>query len=242
MKNKTDKKDSSPYSEKKKTSLASELKIRELPWTDKQKKLIDLALNKNTKMILIKGVAGTAKTILATYCSLIKMNEKKINEIYYSRVPVESSIHGIGYIRGDTDEKMHPYLQPLEDKLNELLPISDVKMLINQERIHGVPLGFLRGLNISSASFIMDEAQNCRMEDLLLVMTRMAKFSTLFITGDACQSDIKKSGFEKVFSLFDDEESKKNGIHTFEFDKTDIVRSEILSFIIDRFDSIKTSF
>lgn len=242
MKTKPEKKDSSPYSEKKKTSLTNELKIRELPWTEKQKKLIDLALSKNTKVVLIKGVAGTAKTILATYCSLKKMNEKKINEIYYSRVPVESSIHGIGYIKGDTNEKMHPYLQPLEDKLNELLPISDVKALLTQERIHGVPLGFLRGLNISSASFIMDEAQNCRIEDLLLVMTRMAKFSTLFVLGDACQSDIKKSGFEKVFDLFNNPESQENGIYTFEFDKTDILRSEILSFIIDKFDSIKTTF
>jgi phosphate starvation-inducible PhoH-like protein len=234
-------KDSSPYTEKKKTSLACNLKIRELPWTEKQKKFIELAMCKNSKIIFVKGVAGTAKTILATYCSLIKMQEKKINEIYYSRVPIESSIHGIGYIRGDTNEKMHPYVQPLEDKLNELLSAGDVKTLIGQERIHGIPLGFLRGLNISNASFIMDEAQNCRIEDFLLVMSRMAKFSTLFILGDAQQSDIKKSGFETIFDLFNTEESKNLGIHTFEFDKSDIVRSEILSFIIDKFESLKAT-
>jgi phosphate starvation-inducible PhoH-like protein len=241
MKKKLEERDSSPYTEKKKTSIALNLKIRELPWTEKQKKFIELALDKKTKVVFVKGVAGTAKTILATYCSLLKMQEKKINEIYYSRIPVESSIHGIGYIKGDADEKMHPYIQPLQDKLNELLPVGDFKALMTQDRIHGIPVGFLRGLNISNASFIMDEAQNCRVEDLLLVMSRMAKFSTLFILGDAQQSDIKKSGFERVFELFNDDSSKRLGIHTFEFDKSDIVRSEILSFIIDKFESIKSN-
>jgi phosphate starvation-inducible protein PhoH len=239
MGKKIEKRDESTYTEKKKTSFNLNLKIRELPWTEKQKKFIELATNKNTKVLIVKGVAGTAKTLLAVFTSLLKMQSKKINEIYYSRVPVESSIHGIGYIKGDTNEKMHPYLQPMEDKLNELLSTGEVKALMADQRIHGLPLGFLRGLNISNASFILDEAQNCRFEDFLLVMTRMAKFSILFICGDAQQSDIKKSGFEKVFDVFNNQESIDNGIYTFEFDKSDIVRSEILSFIVEKFESAK---
>lgn len=239
MGKKIEKRDESVYTEKKKTSLSLNLKIRELPWTEKQKKFIELASNKNTKVLIVKGVAGTAKTLLAVFTSLLKMQNKKINEIYYSRVPVESSVHGIGYIKGDTHEKMHPYLQPMEDKLNELLSTGEVKALMADQRIHGLPLGFLRGLNISNASFILDEAQNCRFEDFLLVMTRMAKFSILFICGDAQQSDIKKSGFEKVFDVFNNQESIDNGIYTFEFDKSDIVRSEILSFIVDKFELAK---
>lgn len=231
--------DESPYVEKKQKKVNLELNIRELPWTDKQKKFIDLALNKDTRVVIVKGVAGTAKTILAVYASLRKIKDKKIGEIYYSRVPVESSIHGIGFIKGTSEEKMSPYTQPLIDKLNELLPVPHVKALMAGERIIGVPLGFLRGLNISNASFILDEAQNCRVEDFLLVMTRMATFSTLFICGDAQQSDIRQSGFVKVYDLFDNEESKKSGIHTFEFGKEDIVRSEILSYIIERFESLK---
>jgi phosphate starvation-inducible protein PhoH len=207
MGKKIEKKDESVYTERKRTSLAINLKIRELPWTEKQKKFIELAADKNTKIMIVKGVAGTAKTLLAVFTSLLKMQNKKINEIYYSRVPVESSVHGIGYIKGDTHEKMHPYLQPMEDKLSELLSTGEVKALMADQRIHGIPLGFLRGLNISNASFILDEAQNCRIEDFLLVMTRMAKFSTLFICGDIQQSDIKKSGFDTLFNSFNNQES-----------------------------------
>jgi phosphate starvation-inducible protein PhoH len=240
MKSKKEKpRDVSPYTEKKKTKSNIELNIRELPWTDKQIEFIKLASNKNTKVIITKGVAGTSKTLLAVYCSLQKIKEKKISEIYYSRVPVEASVHGIGYIKGTSEEKMSPYTHPMVDKLNELLTEPHVKALMNDERIVGIPLGFLRGLNISNASFIMDEAQNCRVEDFLLVMTRMAKFSTLFICGDAQQSDIKQSGFGKVFDIFNNEESKQRGIHTFEFGKEDIVRSEILAYIIEQFENIK---
>jgi phosphate starvation-inducible PhoH-like protein len=240
MKSKKEKpRDVSPYTEKKKTKSNIELNIRELPWTDKQKEFIKLAGDKNTKVIITRGVAGTSKTLLAVYCSLQKIKDKKISEIYYSRVPVEASIHGIGYIKGTSEEKMSPYTQPMVDKLNELLTEPHVKALLADERIIGVPLGFLRGLNISNASFIMDEAQNCRVEDFLLVMTRMAKFSTLFICGDAQQSDIKQSGFNKVFDMFDTEEAEKHGIYTFEFGKEDIVRSEILSYIIEQFEKSK---
>lgn len=231
--------DVSPYTEKKKSKVTVALNIRELPWTDKQKEFISLANNKQTKVIITRGVAGTSKTLLAVYCALQKIQEKKISEIYYSRVPVESSVHGIGYIKGTSEEKMSPYTHPLLDKLNELLTDPQVKALMNDERIIGIPLGFLRGLNISNAAFIMDEAQNCRVEDFLLVMTRMAKFSTLFVCGDAQQSDIKQSGFNKVFELFDNQDSKDRGIHTFEFGKEDIVRSEILSYIIEQFESLK---
>jgi phosphate starvation-inducible protein PhoH len=240
MKSKKEKpRDVSPYTEKKKTKSNIELNIRELPWTDKQKEFIKLASDKNTKVIITRGVAGTSKTLLAVYCSLQKIKDKKISEIYYSRVPVEASIHGIGYIKGTSEEKMSPYTQPMVDKLNELLTEPHVKALLADERIVGVPLGFLRGLNISNASFIMDEAQNCRVEDFLLVMTRMAKFSTLFICGDAQQSDIKQSGFNKVFDLFDKDCAKERGIHTFEFGREDIVRSEILSYIIEQFENLK---
>lgn len=92
MKNKTDKnkKDTSPYVDKKRTKVSIDLSLRELPWTDKQKQFFELANDKNTRVIIIKGVAGTSKTLLATYMALKKIKEKKISEIYYSRVPVES--------------------------------------------------------------------------------------------------------------------------------------------------------
>lgn len=232
-------KDTSPYVDKKRTKMSLQLQIRDLPWTDKQKQFLDLALNKNTKILVVKGVAGTSKTLLSVYCALKKIAEKKSAEIYYSRVPVESSVHGIGYIKGTTEEKMSPYLQPMVDKLHELLPEPQVKALVSDDRVKGLPLGFLRGLNISNATFIMDEAQNCRVEDFLLVMSRMANFSNLFVLGDDQQSDIKHSGFNKVFNSFNNDIAKQHGIFTFEFTKEDIVRSEVLSYIIETFENLK---
>jgi phosphate starvation-inducible PhoH-like protein len=232
-------KDTSPYVDKKRAKPTIELSIRDLPWTDKQKRFFELAHDKTTRIVIVKGVAGTSKTLLAVHTALQKMKQKKITEIYYSRVPVESSIHGIGFIKGTADEKMTPYVQPLVDKMNELLPDPQIKALMGDNRIIGLPLGFLRGLNISNAVFIMDEAQNCRIEDFLLVMTRMANFSTLFVLGDIQQSDVRNSGFEKVYNLFDNDKAKENGIHTFEFGKEDIVRSEILSYIIESFEDLR---
>jgi phosphate starvation-inducible PhoH-like protein len=235
---KTPSRDNSPYVEKKKTKVNLDLKIRDLPWKERQLAFLELAADKDTRVIITKGVAGTAKTILAVHASLTKLNDKRISEIFYSRVPVESSVHGIGFIKGDQDEKMNPYIQPMVDKLNELLPVPQVKELINGERLTGLPLGFLRGLNISNAAMILDEAQNCRVADFLLVMSRMATFSTLFICGDDQQSDIKNSGFNTVYDLFDNEESRKAGIYTVAFDHSDIVRSKELSFIIKKFESL----
>ena len=235
----TKKKDTSPYVDKKRPKPTIDLSVRDLPWTDKQKKFFELVNNKKTRIVIVRGVAGTSKTLLAAHVALTRMKEKKITEIYYSRVPVESSIHGIGYIKGDSNEKMAPYLQPMTDKLNELLPEPQVRALMADSRVIGIPLGFLRGLNISNAVFVMDEAQNCRVEDFLLVMSRMANFSTLFVLGDSQQSDIKNSGFDRIFNLFNTDSAKEHGIETFEFGKEDIVRSEILSYIIESFESIR---
>ncbi len=236
----TESKDTSPYVHKSKPKITLDLKINELPWTPRQKEFINLALNKNTKMIICKGVAGTAKTILSVYCALQKLNQKKCSEIIYTRVPVEACKFGIGFIKGSTDEKMSPYIEPCVDKLRELLPQQHITALINDDRVIGIPVGFLRGLNLTGVT-ILDEAQNCDLQTLLLVMSRMAKYSLLMIAGDVQQQDTKDSGFNKVYNAFNNDIAKEKGIHTFEFDKSDIMRSDILSYIIETFEEIKAT-
>ena len=93
------------------------LTIRELQWTDNQKKFIQLLQDKNTKMVCWKGTAGTAKSLLSVYAALNAINSKKIGEIFYVRNPVESSSHNLGFLKGDLHSKLDPYLQPLMDKL-----------------------------------------------------------------------------------------------------------------------------
>lgn len=215
------------------------LDIRPFPWTEKQKQFIELALKKENKIIFCKGVAGTSKTILSVYCSLLLLNEKRIGEIFMVRNPIESSSHSIGFLPGTGVEKTLPYFQPIYDKLNELLSKNDISKLIKEERFKGIPLGFMRGLSIRNSSIICEESQNLTVQDLLLVMSRLGKYSKLFIIGDTQQSDIKHSGFSRVFDVFNNDESREKGIVTFEFDKSDIMRNEILSYIIEKFENIK---
>jgi phosphate starvation-inducible PhoH-like protein len=136
---------------------------------------------------------------------------------------------------GEADEKMAPYLAPLVDKLMELLPIQDVESLKKDERISSVPVGFLRGLNWNAKVIITDEAQNMTVKELFTLITRTGEFSKVFILGDPDQSDINgKSGFMKMISYFDDDESRANGIHVFKFTEDDIVRSALVKFIIKK--------
>ena len=176
---------------------------------------------------------------MSVYAALNAINSKKIGEIFYVRNPVESSSHNLGFLKGDLHSKLDPYLQPLMDKLHELLPKGQVDMLLKQERVKGLPVGFLRGLSINASYIICDEAQNLSVNDLLLIKTRMGKFSKLILIGDIRQSDIKNSGFEKIYNLFDDKISREKGIHTFKFGTEDIMRNDILAYIIEKFEELK---
>lgn len=216
--------------------IKSKLNIREDQiLTEKQKIFIELALNKDVKMIFVNGPAGTGKTYLSVLVSLLLMNERRVSDLLYIRSAVESSDSKLGFLPGESSEKMAPYLQPLLDKLHEFLPNSDVVTLQKEGRIDSIPLGFLRGLNWNAKAIIADEVQNMTQKEIVTLITRVGEFSKIFILGDPDQSDIGgKSGFKKMYDVFDDEESRNNGIFTFTFDDDDIVRSKLVRFIIKK--------
>lgn len=218
--------------------IKTELNIRQFPWTEKQKELISLIQRKDVNIIFISGPAGTAKTLCSIYAALEALNSKKIGEIVYVRSIVESSNHHLGFLPGDFSEKISPYLQPLYDKLSELLIPSHISFLNEQKKIRGIPIGFMRGLSINSAYIIGDEAQNFHQSELLNLCTRIGKFSKLILTGDLLQPDIKDSGFKKIYEAFSDEDSKKHGIYTFHFGLEDIMRSEVVKYIVQRFSQL----
>jgi len=215
--------------------IKSSLSIRKRELNDKQKQFLEIAMDKNTKIIFVSGPAGTSKTYMAVYSALQLLNERRMSDIIYIRSAVESSESKLGFLPGEADEKMAPYLAPLVDKLMELLPIQEVESLKKEERISSIPVGFLRGLNWNAKVIITDEAQNMTVKELFTLITRTGEFSKVFILGDPDQSDINgKSGFMKMISHFDDEESRANGIHTFRFTEDDIVRSALVKFIIKK--------
>jgi len=186
-------------------------------------------------MVFVSGPAGTSKTYITIYAALKLLNSKKISDLLYIRSAVESSDNKLGFLPGEAHEKMAPYIQPLLEKLYELLPKNQIDLLEKEERIDSIPLGFLRGLNWNAKCIIADEAQNMTVKELITLITRTGEFSKVFIMGDPEQSDINgKSGFIKTLNIFDDEESRQNGIFVFKFDEEDIVRSVLVKYIIKK--------
>lgn len=210
--------------------------IRQRPdLTAKQKEFLKLALDNNTKVIFLSGPSGSSKSFLATLAVLELLNLKKISDIIYIRSIVESSDNKLGYLPGSAEEKLSPYLEPLMEKLDELLYAADINLLLKEKRVDGKPTGYLRGLSWNAKGIIMDEAQNSTFKELTTLLTRVGHFSKLFVCGDPKQSDISnKTGFEKMCNVFNDHESKEKGIHVFYLTEEDIVRSEIVKFIVKK--------
>ena len=203
--------------------------------TEKQKLFLELALKKESKIIFVSGPAGTSKTYISILTALKLLNEHKVSDLIYIRSAVESSDSKLGFLPGESHEKMAPYLQPLIDKLEEFLNKGDIDFLQKNGHIDSVPVGFLRGLNWNAKVIISDESQNMTTKELVTLVTRVGEFSKLFILGDPDQSDIgNKSGFKKMVDLFSDDESKENGVYTFEFTEEDIVRSKLVKFLIKK--------
>lgn len=190
--------------------------------------------------MLVAGPAGSTKTYMAVYAALRLLSAEEDLDLLYIRTVIESADKGLGALPGDIDEKFNPYTAPLEDKLMEMLPKTNTirKELLESGRISAVPINYLRGANWKDKVVIADEAQNFTYKELTTLLTRIGRNCKLIICGDFMQSDINgKSGFPAMFDLFNDEESRKQGIHAFKFGKEDILRSEILKFIISKLES-----
>lgn len=220
-----------------------ELKIKSLPWTEKQKQALDLMLHKKTKVLFLKGPAGTSKTILSMFGGLTLLNTKRVSDIILVRSAVESSDSKLGFLPGDVAEKFNVYLTPFHDKFSELLDKNQIDRLQADNRITICPINFARGLHFSAKFICADEVQNFSKKELQTLMTRVGEFSKLLLCGDPEQSDLPngKSGFNKVYEHFNNTESQENGIYCFELTEEDVVRSELCRFIIHKFKELALS-
>jgi len=215
---------------------SAKLTIKNFNLTDKQKSFAQIAFDKNTKIVFINGPAGSSKTFLAVYCALHMLNMNSKYEIKYIRTIAESGERGLGSLPGTVDEKFNPFMMPLYDKLDELLPMAQSKYLETNGFIEALPINFLRGATWNEKIIIADESQNYSIKELVTLLTRIGENTKMFICGDAMQSDIgNKSGFTKVYDLFNNKESEERGIYCFQFDEEDIMRSEILKYIVTVF-------
>lgn len=215
---------------------------RELKWTDKQKRFIELCLDKETKLVFCSGPAGSGKTTLATYVCLKLLSEKKISDIVYLRTPIESADTKIGMLPGDISDKMHAYSLPFLDKLDELLPKAQVDKLVKDNKVASFPVNFIRGMSWNARGIQIDECQNLSLKEIITITTRIGKYSKAFLLFDPDQSDLpphKSGAIIKVHKLLNNDEARKQGIHTFEFGIEDIMRSELVRYLVGVYATLK---
>jgi phosphate starvation-inducible PhoH-like protein len=215
-------------------------KKRNFKFTARQQRFLGTLLDPEVKIFFVSGPAGSSKTYMSLYGCLRLMAEDPEKELLYVRSIAESADKGLGSLPGDITEKFDPFLMPLYDKLEEIVFEGDTAFLKQKGRISAVPINFLRGANWSNKLIVADEAQNFTFKELTTLITRLGEGSKLIICGDFMQSDINgKTGFNEMFELFCDEKSMENGIHSFSFTRSDIVRSKILKFIISKLETYK---
>ena len=228
--------------EKIRTSLVRRnVKLKKTSLTDKQNQLLKIIFDNDSKIIFISGPAGTSKTYVAIYGALQLYNMNNDRGITYVRTIAESGEKSLGALPGEMAEKINPYMMPMNEKLDELLIPGQASILREKDIVKGMPVNYLRGASWMDEIVIADESQNFTFKELTTLMTRLGRGSKLIICGDPMQSDINgKSGFADMYSVFNDDESKNKGIHTFNFGVEDIMRSEILKFVIKKIQNKKT--
>jgi predicted ribonuclease YlaK len=232
------KKDTSPKIHQNE-KIKFDLNIRERDdLTEKQTQFLNLILDKKTKIVFVKGVAGTSKTYLSILAGLRLMNKKAVSDIQYVRSVVESASRSLGMLPGLASEKLQPFLSPMMDKLEELLPTGDINRLLDEERVKGTYIGHLRGASYNAKFVCFDEVQNFTKHELTVALTRIGEYSKFVFLADPHQVDPGvRSGFVDMYNLFNDEESRQNGIYCFEFGKEDVVRSGVLRFIAEKLEN-----
>lgn len=208
--------------------------------TPVHKNFLDCCFKEECKMVMVDGPAGSAKTYLSVFVALQLLRAHKVREIVYIRSIVESASKSMGSLPGEVDEKFLPWCFPLFEKLNEFLDKSMSSSLITEEYVKCVPVNYVRGLTFNNACVIVDEAQNLTQGELTTILTRFGENTKYIVTGDTQQSDIgNKTGFKTIFDAFNTKESHKRNIYSFEFNELDIVRSDILKYIVSVLKKLK---
>ena len=202
------------------------------PKTLGQKRYIEAIQNHDITIGM--GPAGTGKTFLAMTLAVIALKEEKVSRIILTRPAVEAG-EALGFLPGDLYEKLAPYLRPLHDALQDLLPMEEVQKHMDRGMIEIAPLAYMRGRTLNNAFIILDEAQNSTAEQMLMFLTRLGFNSKAVITGDPTQIDLppsKTSGIVEAKKTL----AKVEGIAICNFEKRDVVRHPLVQRIVQAYD------
>ncbi len=206
--------------------------------TINQQRLIE-AYNQND-MIFAVGPAGTGKTYLSIALAVKALKEKMAKKIILSRPAVEAG-EKLGFLPGDMKDKIDPYLQPLYDALEDMLPQIKLQDMMEKHVIQIAPLAFMRGRTLSDAVVILDEAQNTTPAQIRMFLTRMGWNTKMIITGDMTQIDLphsQKSGLIEALHILNNIE----GIGVVNLDQRDIVRHKLVTRIVNAYEEYDKSY
>ena len=185
-------------------------------------------------MVFAVGPAGTGKTYLSIALAVKALKEKAIKKIILSRPAVEAG-EKLGFLPGDMKDKIDPYLQPLYDALEDMIPAVKLQDMMEKHIIQIAPLAFMRGRTLSDAVVILDEAQNTTSHQIRMFLTRMGMNTKMIITGDLTQIDLpreQRSGLKEALKILDGVE----GIGVVKLGQKDIVRHKLVTRIVNAYD------
>lgn len=189
---------------------------------------------KENDMVFAVGPAGTGKTYLSIALAVKALKEKTAKKIILSRPAVEAG-EKLGFLPGDMKDKIDPYLQPLYDALEDMLPQVKLQDMMEKHVIQIAPLAFMRGRTLSDAVVILDEAQNTTPAQIRMFLTRMGWNTKMIITGDMTQIDLPakaKSGLIEALHIL----NKVEGIGIVNLDRSDIVRHKLVTRIVNAYE------
>ena len=200
--------------------------------TINQQRLVKLS--EKCDLMFAVGPAGSGKTYTAIALAVRALKEKQIRRIILTRPAVEAG-EKLGFLPGDMKEKLDPYLQPLYDALNDMIPAAKLQKFLEEGTVQIAPLAYMRGRTLDNAFVILDEAQNTTLSQIKMFLTRMGRNAKFIVTADVTQIDLPRrsdSGLTKAMDTLRNIE----GIGIVEFDKRDIVRHRLVKYIVDAFD------
>lgn len=196
--------------------------------TDNQHLLVEAF--KKDDLIFAVGPAGTGKTYIAIALAVSALKNKEVKKIILTRPAVEAG-EQLGFLPGDLKDKLDPYLQPLYDALNDMIPHKKLASLFEEKTIEIAPLAYMRGRTLNDACVILDEAQNATENQIKMFLTRMGKTSKFIVTGDLMQIDLPKKEYSGLFSSIKKLADIK-GISQIVFTEKDVVRHKLVKDII----------
>ena len=205
------------------------------PRSDNQLKLVK-EYEKND-MVFAIGPAGSGKTYTAIALAVRSLKNKEIKKIILSRPAVEAG-EKLGFLPGDMKDKIDPYLQPLYDALQDMIPAAKLKEYMELNIIQIAPLAFMRGRTLNDAVVILDEAQNTTTQQIKMFLTRMGMNTKMIVTGDTTQIDLpssQKSGLVQAMHIL----KGVKGISFIELNKKDIVRHKLVTRIVEAYEKFE---